>query len=74
MSPLVKTGRIAARRPAETAGALAATGGLAWGIATGNAQAIVTALVGYVPLVWTFLKVNGGIRGVLATLWRGARS
>ena len=59
------------RRPAESAGALLATGGLVWGIANGDVQAVVTAVVGYVPAVWTFLGVNGGLLGVFETLWRG---
>lgn len=73
MSPLIKKAAtsVVQRRPAETAGALFATGGLGWGIATGNVQAIVTAIVGYVPAVWTFLAVNGGVSGVLRTIWRG---
>ena len=70
-----KSKALVARRPAETAGAAFGIAGVAAGIATQNWQAAVTAfLVGCVPAVWTFLKVNGGISGVAATLWRGARS
>lgn len=72
MSPLIKkTGRVVARRPAETAGAGLATIGLAAGIASGNLQAIITAAAGYVPLAWTFLKVNGGVSGVWDTIVHG---
>jgi hypothetical protein len=71
MTQLVKKGT-ARRRPAELAGSAAATVGLAAGLATGNTQAIVTAAVGYVPLVWTFLKVNGGVKGVWRTIVHGS--
>lgn len=64
---------LAQARPAETAGATLATGGIVAGVATNNWLAVATAAVGYVPAVWTFLRINGGISGVLRTLWRGRR-
>jgi hypothetical protein len=65
---------VASKRPAETAGAVLASGGVAAGIATGNALAVATAAVGYAPAVWTFLRVNGGISGLWQTIWKGVKS
>lgn len=58
-------------RPAETAGAAVATLAAGYGLAVENWLAVLTAAAGFVPAVWTFLKVNGGVRGVLRTGWRG---
>lgn len=60
-------------RPAETAGIIAGTGGLAAAIAASNWLAIGVACVGYVPAAVTFLVNHGGVRGTLRLLWGGKR-
>lgn len=61
-------------RPAETAGALAGTGGVVAAIASHNWLAVGLACAGYVPAAATFLVAHGGVRGVVRSLWRGRSS
>lgn len=70
MSPI----RTARQRPAETAGAGATVVALVVAVTERNTLAAVTALVGLVPAACTFVVENGGLREVLARLWRGYRA
>lgn len=65
------TDSIATRRPAETTAAVIGTGGLVAAISAGNALAIACAAIGYVPAVVTYLYDNGGLAGIVHSLWRG---
>lgn len=58
-------------RPAETAGAGAGVAGLITAIATGDWLAAATAAAAFVPACVTFIVTHGGVRGLLAALWRG---
>lgn len=49
--------------------------GVGVGAATGDWLALaMSAIVGYAPAAWAFLQAQGGIRGVLRTVWRGTRT
>lgn len=61
------------KRPAETAGAAVGTIGAGAAIATHNWLALAVAAAGYVPAIVTYLRANGGIRGVVSSLWSGKR-
>jgi hypothetical protein len=58
-------------RPAETAGAVAGTGGILAALTAHNSLALAVACVGYIPAAVTFLVTHGGVRGVLSSLWKG---
>jgi hypothetical protein len=58
-------------RPAETAGAVAGTGGIVAALTTHNWLAFGVACAGYVPAAVTFTVNHGGVSGVLRSLWKG---
>jgi hypothetical protein len=63
-------------RPAETAGAGATIGGLVAviaGVRDTQTLAYIIGGIGLVPAAVTFLVDNGGVRGVVRTLWRGKK-
>lgn len=60
------------QRPAENAGA--ASGGLVALIAAiqgHNLVAALSALAALAPHVVTYVALNGGVKGVLSSIWRG---
>jgi hypothetical protein len=58
-------------RPAETAGAIAGTGGIVAALGAHNWLALGVGFAGYVPAGVTFLVTHGGVSGALRTLWKG---
>lgn len=61
-------------RPAETAGgagAFATLAAVAFGVTDPNTIAAIGVAAGLLPGAVTFLRTNGGLRGVARTLWRG---
>lgn len=59
------------RRPAETVAAGGGLAGLVAAIAAHNTLAAVTAAVGFVPAVVTYLFDHGGLAGVAGRLLHG---
>lgn len=73
MSPQQRAARLVRRRPAETAGLSLAPLPVvaeAFGASSG-VVALVGFLAGATPAAVTYLRRNGGIRGVLLKLYRG---
>jgi Na+(H+)/acetate symporter ActP len=65
--------RRAKARPAESVAGVGGLGGLIAALVADNQlAAILSAVVGFLPAVVTYLVAHGGIRGVLRTLWGGS--
>jgi hypothetical protein len=65
--------RKAKARPAESVAGISGIGGLIAAIVSDNElAAVLSAVVGFLPAVVTYLVAHGGIRGLLRSLWSGS--